>query len=217
MNAEKVQQRSEEWFRAKYGKVGGSSVKDMMASKSTKGFKKIYFGAISAKLEDFEMPEEKYMGSDVERGNELERPAFEFLQLYLNQKLEEWGWIQSDIDILGISPDGMSHDKKVAVEIKCPSRHVHTQYLTENRIPSEYHWQCMNYFAVIPELEVLHFASYRPECEIPVFVKTVRRNEIIKFQANKTAQEWSDQIREVATDVSQSIKSAIETIKQEAL
>lgn len=211
MNAEKVEQRTEEWFKAKWGKVGGSSVKKMI-SKSQRD--KVFYDILSANLEEFEM-EEGSQSEAMKRGCELERPALEDLQMYLNVEFEEWGWIQSDIDILGISPDGLSADRKIACEIKCPSRAVHSQYIFQNRIPADYHWQCMTYFAVIPTLEVLHFASYRPECEIPLFVKTVRRNEIVKFQANKTAQEWADQIRETATDLSQSVKSAIGTIKQE--
>jgi len=213
MNYEKVKQRSEDWFRAKWGKVGGSSAKDMMGSKSTKGFKKLYYGAISSKLEEFYHEEER-ISAAMQRGNELERPAVEDLQLYLNIQFEEWGWLQSDIDILGISPDGMTADRKQACEVKCPSRHVHTQYIMDDRIPAEYHWQCMTYFAVIPTLEVLHFASYRPESSIPLFVKSVRRNEVVKFQANNTAQQWADKIREVAQELSESVNSAVSKLNE---
>ena len=49
-----------------------------------------------------------------------------------------------------------------AVEIKCLSTARHLQALIEQKIPDDYHFQVLQYFIVIDELEVLYFSFYDP-------------------------------------------------------
>ena len=68
------------------------------------------------------------------------------------------GWIGRN-DYHGHSPDGISLCEKIGLEIKCPSAKVHNSYVRDNKIPLEYVWQIVNFFAMDESIERLYFAS----------------------------------------------------------
>ncbi len=100
----------------------------------------------------------------MQRGIDLEPSAIQFVEQYTGYKCEEFGFIESEqCEILGISPDGLTSDMKVATEVKCLSAAKHTKAIIEQEVPLEYVYQCIHYFTVIEGLEKLYFCCYRPE------------------------------------------------------
>ena len=176
-----LEQRTEEWFKIKNGKVGGSTTKDLMIKKGLPG-SALLNQILADHMEEFFYDEEDqpYLSKDVERGNTLEPFAIEELEKVANVKFLPIGWVQSKYSLLGISPDGLSEDNKIACEVKCPSAKVHVEYLLNKSLPLTYIWQIINYFASIDDLELLWFASYRPENNInPLFnLKLTKDSEV---------------------------------------
>lgn len=214
MKVHTMEQKSEEWFKIKFGKIGGSSADKLTTDAK---FKTVQDELISARLEEFVFDEDeasRSLGSAVERGNELERPARDYLAQYTDVNYIDAGWIQSDIYILGISPDGVNKELTRSCEIKCPSRAVHTSYIRQgDKIPSKYFWQNIAYFAVIDSLEEHQFISYRPECQIEAHIITLKRDTVTKFgNSKKTVQEWADKLRENALFMNNLVADEVEAL-----
>jgi len=165
-----VCQGSEEWHEVRYRKIGGTAAGDLMSKTS---YDKLKLDLLGAHLEPFEL-EESFTSTAMQRGIELEPLARQYLEDYTGLVFNEYGWLQSDIDCLGISPDGLTEDKKISCEIKCPSRSVHMSYILGKTLP--YFWQNMNYFAINKDLEKHYFISYRPESKIPGHIIELARD-----------------------------------------
>ena len=60
-------QQSAEWLEIKYGKIGGSTSKGLRVKTDT-----LMLKLLACRCEDFELEEDGYQSSDMQRGNELE-------------------------------------------------------------------------------------------------------------------------------------------------
>ena len=156
----------------------------------------------------------KFLGKAVARGNDLEPLARDYINELTGLKFKEFGWLQSDIKIFGLSPDGMTEDETESCEIKCPSAPVHISYILDSdKIPSAYFWQCISYFAVNPKLKKHWFISYRPECEIEAHIITLNRETVTQFgKSKKPVQEWVDMLLEFAKKMDKEVEEAVEEI-----
>jgi len=185
-------QGSEEWLRTRWGKVGGSRAKGLFIDSET-----LLTELVAEHIEEFEL-EDEYESADMIRGNELEPLARQFAEEYLGLKFNTPAWIQStECEIIGISPDGLTEDGLDALEIKCPARKKHTATILSGEVPSDNIRQVIHYFTVCPELQRVHFVSFRPECTVKrLFVKTVNRSDSIALGTKakpivKTVGEWA--------------------------
>jgi len=160
-----LKQKSLEWFEIKWGKIGGTASKGLHTKGDT-----LFIDLLSQHLEEFE-PSDSFENEHTQRGNDLEPFAVEYLEKYTGYKFTSVGWIQSEQnELLGISPDGITEDLKVACETKCFARKKHTEILLTNEIPLENVHQLVHYFTVNPKLEKLYFCAFRPE-SVKNFVK----------------------------------------------
>tara|TARA_R110002153_G_C13249673_1_gene491484 strand:+ start:536 stop:1177 length:642 start_codon:yes stop_codon:yes gene_type:complete len=172
-------QGSEEWFEHKHGKIGGTSAENLMCA----DFKTLKNKLLSCHLEPFEM-EEGFTSLAMQRGNELEPLARQYISDYTGLEFLEYGWLQSENELFGNSPDGITECQRFSCEIKCPSKEVHTSYITGNVLP--YFWQNVSYFAINPKLEKHYFISYRPESKIPAYiVELTRGSEVYRTKTLK--------------------------------
>lgn len=158
-----ILQQSDEWYRLRYGKIGGSTLKHLMTGKAVTDCA-IYNELLSARMEEYEY-EDNYMSPDMERGNAYEPLARMEFERLNNIVVDQYGWLELDNGIAGISPDGIIGSKFwEACEIKCPSRNTHMSYIRNPiSMVEEYIWQVVQYFLVIDKLKKLYFLSYRPE------------------------------------------------------
>lgn len=110
---------------------------------------------------------EKGDENPMDRGHALEDEARQKLAKMLDVKIETVGLCVHDlVPEIAVSPDGIIKSKRgkvfEAVEIKCLSTARHLQALIEKRIPDDYHYQVLQYFIVLDELETLYFTFYDP-------------------------------------------------------
>lgn len=122
--------------------------------------------------------------SDVDdplgRGHELEQEAILSFSEATGHKVEtDTGvWVSDDSEYITLSPDGEIDDEH-AVEVKCLNSARHLQALIEDRIPSDYDEQILQYFIVNEKLEQLFFVFYDPRIAAkPLFWKTIERTEV---------------------------------------
>lgn len=176
MIAHDVQQRSEEWFRLRYGKIGGTASKRL----HTKG-DDLMLELLACLCEEWE-EEDTYASAAMQRGIDLEPFGIAEASAKLGVEFREWGWIESEhCPLLGLSPDGVTEDWTTAIELKCPGAKAHTKYCLEGGVPVEYVHQVCHYFTVIPQLERLWFGSYRWEHITPLYLFEVTPNTMLNF------------------------------------
>lgn len=176
---DKIEQQSEDWFQIKWGKIGGTLSKGLFVKSDT-----LLIDIISQRLEEFE-PEEGYTSDAMERGNELEPFALDYLKEYSGIEFQETGWLQSEEnELLGISPDGITADNINACEIKCFGRKKHYEILLSDEIPKDNIHQVIHYFTVNPELKELHWIAFRPEA-VKHFIKVVTLDSEINLGTEK--------------------------------
>ena len=174
-----IVQQTKEWHEVKHGKIGGTLSKGL----HTTGQKKdtLLIEILSQRIEEFDEAEIEngFESSAMMRGNDLEPLAIEHLEQYTGYKFIQTGWLQSEEnELLGISPDGITENLKVAAEAKCPSAKKHTETLINNEIPLEHIDQLVHFFTVCDELEELFFISFRPEAP-KHFIKRLTRESLV--------------------------------------
>lgn len=171
-----IEQHSAEWFDLRWGKIGGTRAKELFVKSDT-----LFYKLLSETIEPFdEDAEESFQSEAMERGNFLEPQARIELQKYTGLEFIECGWIQSDNELMGISPDGITADFTIQIEVKCPGAIAHLKMCVADAIPLEYINQCVHAFTVNDKLEKMYFVSYRPECTIkPLFVKVLTRDSLV--------------------------------------
>jgi len=179
------------WFELRWGKITGTASKGLFIKSDT-----LLIDLIAQNTEDWEM-EDTYASADMVRGTELEVYAREAISDELFISFKEVGFLQNaSIPILCISPDGLSEDDTIGLEIKCPKAKKHTETILNNDIPSDNIHQVLHYFTVNPKLETMYFVSYRPESKVkPLWYKSLTRDSLIdlgtKAKPNiKTVAEW---------------------------
>lgn len=171
-----IEQHSIEWHEIRHCKVGGTRAKELFVKTDTL-FYKLLAETVEPFNEDFE---EGYQSEAMERGNEYEPEARKELSKYTGLEFIECGWIQSDNELIGISPDGITADLENQAEIKCPQLIAHLKMCVSDEIPLEYINQCVHAFTSNDKLKNLYFCSYRPECTIkPLFVKRLNRDSLV--------------------------------------
>lgn len=140
------EQRSEEWFAARAGRLTGSAAADMM--------RKIKTGEAASRrnlrmrlaLERITgQPQERaFTTAAVERGRDLEPFAASRYEAETGCILEPLGFLSMGPIMAGCSLDSFIHGRRGIVEIKCPESATHYEYLKSREIPSDYRWQCIH-------------------------------------------------------------------------
>jgi predicted phage-related endonuclease len=211
-NHKDLLQKSLDWHEIKWGKIGGTLSKGLFLKSDT-----LLIDILSQRLEEFE-PVDSFETYDMQRGNELEPFAKEYLEQYTGIKFEASGWLQcEENELLGISPDGITEDETVCCEIKCLGRKKHLEVLISEEIPNEYLHQCLHYFTVNPKLEKLYFIAYRPEMG-KNFIKELNRFSFVNLGTKakpviKTIKDWVKVAQLQADELLDQIKQLEEKLK----
>lgn len=170
-------QGTEEWFRLKYGKVGGSTSKGLFTPTDT-----LLFELLAENTEPFQMEEDNYVSRDMQRGIELEPMHRREIEKYAGISLIVPGWLQcAECPIIGISPDGITEDMTISWEGKSPGAEKHIATVYGKDIPADNIHQSLHYFTVNPKLEKHYFSSFRPESNYPLFVKLITLESLINL------------------------------------
>ena len=203
-----LKQGSEEWHELKNAKIGGTRAKSVQVKKSIT--EAVIFDEVMSERNTFFNYEEGFTSEAMQRGIDLEPLAIEEVTKETGIIFKDAGWIGRN-DYHGHSPDGISTCEKIGLEIKCPSAKVHNSYVRENKIPLEYVWQIVNFFAMDESIERLYFASFNPDYLLmPLFLLEVTRESIIFTSKKDTAI-----VSELAADLNKNVDDLILKIKQE--
>lgn len=203
-----LEQGSLEWHQVRYRKIGGTSAKGLFIKSDN-----LFLDLMAEFTEEFELIE-SYKSDAMLRGSELEPEAVYQAGLKLGIEFISCGWIQSDIELLGMSPDGITKDFKQQIEVKCPEAKKHIQTCLKKEIPLDNIHQCIHAFTVNENLEKLHFVSYRPENLKPIFIKTIQRSTEVNIGTEakpiiKTVDECTKIAVESAKELSKKIKETL--------
>lgn len=202
-----LEQGSKEWFEMKHGKIGGTRSKQLFVKSDT-----LLIELLAEITEPYDEDKESYKSDAMENGQYLEPQARLELQKYCGIEFLEVGWIQSDNELLGVSPDGISKCATIGCEIKCPEAKKHLRTCLKDEIPLDNINQCIHNFAVNTELKEFYFVSYRPESIKPLFVKKLNRESLVNIGTD--AKPIFKTISEVVTEIYKHTEALQKKIKE---
>jgi len=184
-----LEQGSPEWLKARLGVATASNFSKIVTTqgKESTAIDKYALELASEML--LSKPDSTYKNENMQRGNDLEGKARQAYQEHTLNFVEEIGFIKSDCNNYGYSPDGLVDDDGL-IEIKCPLATTHLQYLIDDKLPTAYFQQCQGGLFVSGR-KWLDFVSYHPNFKDgkDLFIKRVFRDEdfikTLKQQINK--------------------------------
>lgn len=169
-----MQQRSDEWFAARLGKVTASRIADIMAT-TRSGYaasRKNYMTELLCERLTGQR-EEKYSNAAMQRGTDLEAKARAVYQLETGELVEETGFIDHPkIVMSGASPDGLVGSDGL-IEIKCPNTATHLDFIQTNTPKREYLLQ-MQWQMACTGREWCDFVSYDDRLPEHLAYKSIR-------------------------------------------
>jgi len=188
-------QRSDEWYTARLGSPGASSMKKIITSK----------GAISKTREDYlyelaaekvrRKADESFQSKAMEEGVTREDEARSFFELTHNVEIQEVAMVYKDERKLWhISPDGLIGEDE-GFEVKNPLAKTHAKYLIKGTLPSDYFVQVQSSLFT-SERKYWWFPSY-VDGMIPFEIR-VERNEPFIAMLSKALEDFCRDLNELA-------------------
>ena len=182
-----MEQRTEEWFAARCGKVTASRVADIIAKTKTgySASRENYLAQLVCERMTGK-PAESYSNAAMQWGTDQEpfaRAAYEAAKDVL---VEEVGFaIHPTIKDAGASPDGLVGEFGL-VEIKCPNTATHIQTLLDQKVPEKYIVQ-MQWQMACTSRQWCDFASFDPRMEegLQLFIKRVEYHPLYVAELEK--------------------------------
>jgi putative phage-type endonuclease len=138
-----MEQRTEEWFAARCGKVTASRVADIIAKTKTgaSASRDNYLAQLVCERMTGK-PAESYSNSAMQWGTDTEPFARAAYEARMDLLVTEIGFIDHPwITMSGASPDGLANEGMV--EIKCPNTATHIDTLLSQTVPAKYITQMM--------------------------------------------------------------------------
>jgi len=187
-----MEQRTDEWFRARAGKVTASRVADIIA-KTKSGYSTTrdnYMAELICQRLTGTVGE-SYQNAAMAWGTNTEPFA---RAAYVSAKgtgVEEIGFVpHPTIEKAGASPDGLIGEDGL-IEIKCPMTNTHMNMILEQEIPTKYHVQ-MQWQMACTGRQWCDFVSFDPRMpeHMQLYIHQVKRDqkmidnleaEVIKF------------------------------------
>lgn len=187
-----MDQRTDEWFLARIGKVTASRVADLMA-KTKSGPSAASRANLMADLICERLTgqrQEGFTSAAMQWGTDTEpqaRAAYEFMT---DAAVVETGLcLHPVIADFGASPDGLVGDDGL-LEIKCPNSAAHIETLLIGEAPAKYNAQMQAQMSCTGR-EWCDFVSFDPRlpADMQIFIKRVHRDEdfIWKMEAEVSA------------------------------
>ena len=168
------EQRGEAWKQWRRNKLGASEISAILGC----GFLSI--GELFDIKLGLRQPEEE--NDAMRRGNDLEGQAREAFELETGRSVYPLVCVHPDYPWLIASLDGITIDKKIAVEIKCPGKKTHEATIKSREIPSYYIPQLQQIMSVTG-LDEIYYFSFDPDSSI--LLKLSRDDEYIKVLIEK--------------------------------
>lgn len=181
-------QGSDAWLAFRIGKPSASRASDIITA--AKGdYSKSARKYICSLIADCFSPEEdvpKFETLAMTRGKDLEPVARDAFRAETCLPVVEVGFVMADDGICGCSPDGLIHfdnNKEwcAGLEIKCPLKEVHAEYVFEGALPDSYKQQ-VHWSLAVTGLPRWHFWSFHPRLK-PLHVIVERDAYTVKVES----------------------------------
>jgi len=189
-----MEQRTEEWFAARCGKVTASRVADIIAKTKT-GYstsRDNYLAQLVCERMTGK-PAESYSNAAMSWGTEQEEFARAAYEARMDILVTEVGFIDNPwIPMCGASPDGLANEG--LVEIKCPNTATHIDTLLSQTVPAKYITQMMWQMACAdrPWCDFVSFDPRLPERH-QLFIKRITYDpEMVNLLENSVIQFLGD-------------------------
>ena len=187
-----IEQRTEEWFAARLGKVTASKVSDVMAKTKTgySATRESYMTQLVCERLSGQKAE-SFTNAAIQHGIDTEPLARSAYEAYADVMVEEVGFVQHPrIEMAGASPDGYV-GLFGCIEIKAPQTSTHIETLLTETIPARYYAQ-MQFQMACAQRQWCDYVSFDPRIrqDLQLFVKRVEfdapyvatlEEEVIKF------------------------------------
>jgi hypothetical protein len=175
-----VPQRSEEWFRARCGRLTASNAKAMLAeikSGEAAARRDLRIRLVVERLTG-EWEEDGFKSVDMQRGVELEPDALKGYEALTGNLASSVGFLSHHELMAGGSPDGVIGDFAGLVELKCPKSATHWSYLRSSGLPAEHVPQLTHllWLTAVPWIDFLSFDPRFPK-KMQTFLMRMHRDE----------------------------------------
>ena len=194
-----MEQRTEEWFNARLGKVTASRLNDILSTIKTgeSSYKRNYrIQLVTERLTG--KPTQIFVNSAMQHGIDTEDEA-KSAYIFDYNAVEDIGFVDHpSIDMSGASPDGLVGDEGM-IEIKCPQPTTHTETLLSQKIPKKYEAQMLWQLACMPNRKWVDFVSYCPSFPqgLNIFVKRFDRDNDRIALIEKQVQEFLTEVEDM--------------------
>jgi len=189
-----MEQRTEEWFAARCGKVTASRVADIIAKTKT-GYstsRDNYLAQLVCERMTGK-PAESYSNAAIQWGTDTEPFARAAYEARMDLLVTEVGFINHPwIAMSGASPDGLANEGMV--EIKCPNTATHIDTLLSQTVPAKYITQMMWQMACA-DRPWCDFVSFDPRLgeKYQLFIKRINYDpEMVNMLENSVIQFLGD-------------------------
>lgn len=174
-----VEQRSDEWFAMRAGKVTASRVADVIAKTKTgpAASRKNYMAELIAERLSGEASG-GFTNAAMQWGTDTEPMARDAYQAITMETVTEEGFvIHPTIEQSGASPDGLVGEDGL-IEIKCPNTATHLDTLESGKVPAKYITQ-MQWQMACTGRQWCDFMSFDPRLPeaMQAFIKRVPRDD----------------------------------------
>jgi len=170
-----MEQRSDEWFAARLGKVTASRVADVIAKTKTGPSASRENYATQLVLERLTNKQaESYTNAAMQWGTETEPMARQAYELKRGLFVNETGFVDHPtIEMSGASPDGLVGTDGL-IEVKCPNSATHMETMLTQKVPVKYIPQMMWQMACTGR-NWCDFVSYDPRFpeNLQIFIERV--------------------------------------------
>ncbi len=193
-----MDQRTDEWFTARLGKVTASRVSDVMAkTKSGWGASRANYMAELIVERLTGQKGDSYQNAAMMWGTNTEPLARAAYEAHRGVLVEETGFVPHPSGTMtGASPDGLIGNDGL-VEIKCPNTATHIDTLMSDGAPPKYFAQ-MQWQMACTGRAWCDFVSFDPRMpeEMQLFVARVERDDAWITMAEEAVQEFLSELNE---------------------
>ena len=193
-----MEQRTDDWFTARLGKVTASRVADVVAK--TKTGVSASRGNYMAQLIVERLtgkPVESFSSSAMQWGTDTEPLARAAYEMATDTMVEEIGFVEHEsIPMCGASPDGLVGDDGL-IEIKCPNTATHIETLINNTIDNRYVLQ-MQWQMACTDRKWCDFVSFDPRMPEALQMKIIRVNfnEMLVTDLENQVEQFLNEVQE---------------------
>lgn len=198
-----MEQRTDEWFQARCGKVTASRMADLNA-RTKVGWgasRKTYLGQIVAERLTG-VPAASFSNAAMQWGIDNEQDAIDAYSFITGRAVESIGFVDHpSIRMSGASPDGLVGDDGL-IEVKCPNTATHIDQIRSGKPPLKYRLQMLWQLACT-QRAWCDYVCFDPRMpiEMQLFVYRLEANRVEIEDIEASVIEFQDEVDKVISEL----------------